>query len=235
MTLTAATNDFSAGSYTPVIGRDNYQPGWIPVVVGRWPSNANECNMAIDGTRRDDLERDPFDYIEDGTTHPAERVLNIGGVNVTVALELNGYDTTPEQQRGWSFTGQRVVDPVDGGGTPVVLDCYGSDWTVYDIQELMQVPGFQMSADEVSDERAGGNPLFGQLEDGSDEDLGRYLPSQGLILVEIYWEHDLLLDLPVFSPILEALGDDSTVLYVWSAFPVPAAEPNIQYHAPTDD
>lgn len=232
----AGDYDFSAANYSPEVGLDNYRPGFIPIVVGRYPSNTNECNVRSDGTVDNSLERDPFDYIEDGTSNPKTRNLIINSSSVTVNLELLGYDNTPEQQRGWSYTGQRKVDPVEVGGVEVEMDCWGSDWTVYDIQELLQVPGFQMTPVEVSEERDSGlgGEDFGRLPDGTDEDLGRYLPNQGLILVEIYWQHDLLLDLPVFSPVLDALGDDETTLHVWSAFPVPAAEPNIQFHPPQD-
>lgn len=228
--------DFSAANYSPLIGLDNYRPGYIPVVVGRYPSNANECNVREDGTLDDTLERDPFDYIEDGSTNPRTRNLVIDFSTVTVNLELNGFDITPEQQRGWVYTGQRTVDSVEVGGVDVGLSCWGSDWTVYDVQALLEVPGFQMSPQEVTDERnfGPGGEDFGRTEDGTDEDLGRYLPNQGLILVEIFWQHELLLELPVFSPVLEALGDNQTTLHVWSAFPVPAAEPNIQFHPPED-
>ncbi len=229
--------DFSPSNYTPQVGKDNYLPGYIPIVVGRYPSNANECNMLLNGSRNDGLERDPFDYIEDGTSQPKQRNLIIDSSTVTVNLELPGFDSVDERQRGWSLTGQHRVETVEIGGTAVALDCWGSEWTVYDVQELMQVPGFQMTPLEVSEERTTGlgGANFGKEEDGlTDEDLGRYLPNQGLILVEIYWEHDLFLDLPVFSPVLEALGDDQTTLHVWSAFPVPAAEPNIQFHPPED-
>ena len=49
-----------------------------------------------------------------------------------------------------------------------------------------------------------------------------YLPSQGLILVEIYWEHEMLLKIPLLSPVFTAVGnaDGKMVINVWAAFPL---------------
>jgi hypothetical protein len=59
-----------------------------------------------------------------------------------------------------------------------------------------------------------------------------WLPkTEGVVLVEIWWKHTLLLrDFPVFSPVYNALGN-TTRLYTWAAFPVPAANPEIKFKA----
>ena len=56
-----------------------------------------------------------------------------------------------------------------------------------------------------------------------------YLPSQGLILVEMYWEHEMLLKIPVLSPVFTAVGNDDgkMVINVWAAFPLSTVEPYI--------
>ncbi len=56
-----------------------------------------------------------------------------------------------------------------------------------------------------------------------------YLPSQGLILVEMYWEHEMLLKIPILSPVFTAVGneDGKMVIDVWAAFPLSSTEPYI--------
>jgi hypothetical protein len=61
------------------------------------------------------------------------------------------------------------------------------------------------------------------------------LPSEGLILVEMFWQHSLLLRNPVFNPVFNILNDPNnpngggTVISVWAAFPLPTTEPRIKY------
>ena len=113
-----------------------YRTGiYTPVVVGRYPSNANECNQwvnpAVGGAlfTSGDYERDPFDYTKDGIDNTNIPILapTSGGGTIQVSaypLELafqtdidtsgifpipiyssQGFDTTDEFQRGWSYTG----------------------------------------------------------------------------------------------------------------------------------
>jgi hypothetical protein len=149
-------------------------------------------------------------------------------VETWVPAGLDPY-TQRERQRGFVFTGQQRLIDVEGEET----DCYGSEFSIYDIQELMLVPRFQLSPEELAQARET-NPAFGLLPNGENVDVRQFLPSQGLVLVEIWWQHDLLLDLPVYNPIFNALGDDQTTLYVWAAFPAPAVEPRIQYFLSND-
>ena len=211
---------------------DEHEQGWIPVVVGRYPANANECNLLVDSTptnfsdnTRQDIERDPFDYYND------DMLTFVGPSGNQIPIEVYeetpggfvhfGYDNNRELQRGFSVYGNHMVETqtiTDSSGVEQEIDvfCFGSNWSIYDIQEQIAVPGFEYNASDDT------TPV------GLD-DTGRYLPNQGLVLVEIYWQHRLLLNLPVFSPVMQALGDDQTTLYVWSVFPVPTAEPNIVY------
>lgn len=290
-----------------------FRAGWNPVVVGRYPTNANECTMweITEGPSagaifraENPVERDPFDYINDGEftfSDPIDyavpqaaglmgydaggtpRIINRDSsfgeeLPVTFPLEmftgdalalnpidLDLYDlgaggvrdvftynsVLPEYYRGWVYTGFRQVeaagptrlddDPISvtdvstGAVYPARPFCFGSDWTVYDIQNLLLGNEFDLTAEEIDRIRAG-DPTFG-LDCGTTEDprpcvpvdTGGFLTDQGVILVEIYWQHNLLLDIPGFSPVLNVLGGDTTIIYVWSAFPIPTAEPNINY------
>jgi len=222
--------------FTPLVPRDEFQPGYIPVVVGRYPSNANECNIRADGTLDNDLERDPFDWLNNGV-HPDARDFDVGGQPVRLFLEEESqvrtyydgnettFEQTPEQQRGFVYSGQHKVESeTDAAGNQIALDCYGSEFSIYEVQELLTVPTFEMTPDEITS--IGGQPGF---------DQGEYLPNLGLVLVEMWWEHELLLDIPFYNPVFQALEDqDRTTIYVWAAFPVPAVEPSIQFQPDED-
>lgn len=227
----AGDYDFENG-YTPVINIDEYEPGYIPVVVGRYPSNANECNVLANGGNADTVERDPFDYINNDSV-PDERIVNGELAPLELADQVaggyvSGYDppSDRERQRGFVVYGQHKVEPVtveyaDGSSQTFDLDCYGSEWSIYQIEERMTVPDFELTA---SDDLCRDSVCLDTSTDNQ-----QYLPNQGIVVVEIWWQHHLLLNLPVFSPVMTALGDDQTTIYVWSAFPVPSVEPNIQY------
>lgn len=271
---TSGDYDF-INNYDPVVNYNEYPPGYIPVVVGRWPTNANRCTVweDMDGNTfvYSGFERDPFDYINDEQSPNVVIVQNpntgqvVGSYPLEMAHEVaNGWlsmgyqgPDVREYFRGFALTGfhraemtQRnrarfnlpadgpIQVPHPGGGTVQAQPlCFGSNWTIYDVQELMRGSAFQMTASEIQEmrDRAEVGPDFGIEcdENGQncrDVDTGMYHTNQGLVLVEIYWGHRLLLDLPAFSPVFNALGSNRTTIYVWSAFPVPAAAPNIRYN-----
>jgi hypothetical protein len=189
------------------------------LVIGRYPTNANECTSEpASVTDRD--TRDPFNYINytaagftDGATRNYIVPNGLDATNVKNRLyyELDGYDATnPERQRGFSFTGQHVI--VSTRTLPVGQQCYGSEWTMKRVQNLMNVSNFSLiNQDQRSD-----------------------IPSQGLILVEMFWQHTLLLRNPVFNPVFNILNDTNnpnggTIISVWAAFPLPTIEPRIKY------
>ncbi|MCU0498141.1 MAG: pilus assembly protein [Anaerolineae bacterium] len=214
-----------------------YPAGHQVVVVGRWPHNANECFAA--GSEAE--ARDPFDYIENGTLDIITVVDPITSDNVLLPIELaepvydettgdiisyTGYlDNIAEYQRGWSWTGQQVADAPGFTGT-----CYGSEFTSLQVQALMNLPQFIRSGDPG----VGGEP-------GTGEEIRqrrlRHLTSQGVVLVEVFWEHDLILgqQIPIFSAVYDLWNgaddpsNDNDVIAVWAAFPAPAAEPAIIY------
>lgn len=173
------------------------------VVAGRWPSNANECDVLESPPGSGSLivsgrdPRDPFDIDENNarTVMPNNDIPN--GVNDFT--EIEGFDARAtntllaEKQVGYVWFGNHEIPDTR---------CIGSEWTIARVEQLMNLPNFTVAS--VAERRV--------------------LPAQGLVLVEIYWQHELLLKFPLFNPVYNLLGDRTT-LYVWSAFPLPSVEP----------
>lgn len=205
------------GSTTP------YETGSQVVVVGRWPSTANECYLWG--------ERDPFDWITNdtldwdyvqnpaGPQYPDIRINYELGVWDELALDYAGWlDSGMEKVVGFSWTGQRQIEDANRNR----IDCWGSQWTMERVEELVNLPRF--------------------IPEGSldEEERKQYFPSLGLAIVEIYWEHTLLLEsFPLlssrWSPIYQAMGGDdpnstADVVFAWAAFPAPAAEPRLVFN-----
>lgn len=193
------------------------------VVVGRYPIPANECNFAGMNTALMPRERDPFDWVANGRVDWEFVPSPVGGPDVRMIYELGYYDearaevvgyidTRDERQRGWSLLGQHKIYSGDLQDT----GCFGSEWSTQRVQDLMNMNSFF----ENDDERT-------------------YLPSQGVVLVEVFWRHSLLFEnLPVFSsnysPMYWVLGfgdnnPNAGVIAVWAAFPAPSVEPNINF------
>ncbi len=201
------------------------QSGWLPpvamrpvaadtpqmIVVGRYPAEANECDVTGAGgvysvSPRE--PRDPFDVNANGVVEDGSGVATVDGNNDYA--ELTGYDpvaatvSAAEKQVGFSLFGNHKIPDTR---------CVGSEWTVADVERLMNIPTFDIPVDS--------NP---------DNILARSLmPGQGVALVEMYWEHTMLLQIPVLSPVFTAVGnaDGRMIIYVWAAFPLPAVEPFI--------
>lgn len=196
--------------------------GWLPanrpvtgdvpqmVVVGRYPTNANECDL-IEGVGTPVVSpqefRDPFDINDNGARDIRPQNFNAATMlgandNYTelVGADATGTIATAERQRGFSLYGNRRI--------PNTL-CIGSDWTIRQVENLFNLPNF----------------LLIKNEDRS------VIPGQGMILVEMYWEHEMLLKMPLLSPVFTAVGDadGKMVIYIWSAFPLPTVEPFIIY------
>lgn len=186
-------------------------PTWLPgydtsvpqmVVVGRYPTNANECNFSLPagadpndpgaavliGDTREG--RDPFDFDQSNswTTSPF--------------VEIPGFDdglTEPEKQVGFPLFGNHKIPN---------HACTGSEWTMQRVEDLMNLTNFVPTS-------ALGERLA--------------LPSQGVILTEMYWEHEMLLKIPVLSPVFTVVGNEEgkMVINVWAAFPLSSVEPHI--------
>jgi len=219
----AANSDINLNN--PPNGATNsktYPAGHQVIVVGRYPQDANECQgggNSLDG-------RDPFDYIQNGqsdvwyapnpldpTTDVRLELELIKSFNEDSNVTIEFRDSGPERQRGFAWTGQHVIQN-DAG-----IECYGSEWDIDTVERLMNLPGF------IDD-------------DANAQERLQYLPSQGIVIVEIFWQHSLLLAnasgsaaFPIWSAAygLFSSSPDAEVIYVWAAFPAPSAQPNILY------
>ncbi|MEO8395819.1 MAG: TadE/TadG family type IV pilus assembly protein, partial [Chloroflexota bacterium] len=179
------------------------------VVAGRYPTNANECDVLNAGGSPSmsfspgSRSRDPFDIngnlkrdiAPPDLPNPAFPYEQAG-----TFTEIAGYDTRvtalaqegiAEKQVGFSLFGNHKIP-----GT----FCVGSEWTVQQVETLMNLSNYDLNTNVRKD----------------------YLPSQGLVLVEIYWEHEMLLKIPVLSPVFTAVGNaqGKMVINVWAAFPL---------------
>lgn len=173
------------------------------VVAGRWPSNANECDVIESPPNSGTFivqgrePRDPFDIDENNrqTVRPANDIVN----GVDDFTEVPGFDpiagdpARAEKQVGYVWYGNHVIPNTR---------CLGSEWTIAQVERLVNLPSYNLT---TNDERS-------------------VLPAQGLVLVEMYWQHELLLKFPLFNPVYSMLGDQTT-LYVWAVFPLPTVEP----------
>lgn len=252
----------------PPIRPDEFsQQGYIPVVVGRWPTDANRCNVWQSVDNESDIfiypsgsgteliyERDPFDYFnqmqvgngnfvstvqlydeQTGTTEEypielAEERLNPDtGEREWHSVGFTPYHH-PSLQRGFVYLGQREISPVqrDTSLGPVELRCWGSDRDIYWVQNQLLGGSFVLSPAEIAEMQA----QFGDFcvePDGSPCDQRQFVPNTGIVLAEIFWQHELLLNIPVFSPVYNWLDDNQTTIHVWSAFSTPTVVPQVQY------
>lgn len=212
--LYSRTFNFEVGS---TIGR--YPAGSQVIVVGRYPKRANECNLVTVGGIRstNTTVRDPFDYI----TNNALDVRDVGGENRPI--ELVGYDppnpTVNEQaeaQLGFVWTAQHRRTDIVVGGNPAL--CWGSEFDDNEVAALVNLPNF------IEPDPTVVQPW----------NLRRAaLPSNGIVIVELFWQHNILLDFPFVEPIVAMFGDvNNIIISTWASFPVPSAEPNIVYGIP---
>ncbi|MFZ4828278.1 MAG: TadE family protein [Phototrophicaceae bacterium] len=82
--------------------------------------------------------------------------------------------------------------------------CIGSEWGLADIEATINLLGFGLTSTERES----------------------FAPTGAMVLVEIFWRHDVLLDLPGISTmagLLNPTGNGSEI-QLWAAFPIPSAE-----------
>jgi len=200
-----------SGQWLPA---DRPVAGDVPqmVVVGRYPTEANECdvietspgNFAVASREG----RDPFDFngnnVRDVFPQNGVDIVN----NINDFTELAGYDAratngdllNAEKQVGFSLFGNHKIP-----GTY----CIGSEWTMREVENFFNLPDYGLA----------------------DNATRSMLPGQGMALVELYWQHEMLLQMPLLSPVFTAVGnsDGNMVIYVWAAFPLPEVEPFIVF------
>jgi hypothetical protein len=172
----------------------------------------------LPGIRQPFGVRDPFDYIPDVSAADNPTKFIIGGL--TREVELAGFDNNPEFQRGFVWTGQHFVREFLGDGRQ--LFCIGSEWSDAEVEQLMNAPNFLLGR---------GNDAPSDLTVDQFAEWKRraqFLPSQGVVLVEMFWNHDMMIDFPFLSRFTMLFSDTERVeISVWAVFPVPSAEPNI--------
>jgi TadE-like protein len=191
------------------------------VVAGRYPTNANECDVlnpnnsgTISMASRPGDGRDPFDFNGNGARDIAPPDLPNSPTEVAGTFtELAGYDSRvttggdvshlAEKQVGFSLFGNHKIPETW---------CVGSEWTISRVESLMNLSSYGLTS-------------------ATDRE---YIPSQGLVLVEIYWEHEMLLKIPVLSPVFSAVGNaqGKMVINVWAAFPLASVEPHVIFPSP---
>ena len=219
----------------------NYPEGLQNIVVGRYPSNANECTQkgtdSSNAVQMDDtdpgFEIDPFDYLNADNGAVTTRTYGTSPDFLDYTLELTDIDgapladSGPEFQRGFSTTGQHRIDD------PNVF-CYGSEFSIADVEELINMPGFIQPNlyDPPSDDKLSAEYQAWLVDVYASQDERAFFEPQGMTLVEIFWQHDLLLNFALFRPLQRAYGEGDIVIALWSAFPLPSAAPNILYQLP---
>lgn len=191
------------------------------LVVGRYPTNANECQANEFGDPAPTIydPRDPFDINGNGQIDLREApAVPLPGMtyNINWFNELSGYDplgsvniedgaivsSSLEKQVGFMWYGNHVIENTG---------CIGSDWSLRDVENLVNMRNF-----------------------ARDDEERRRLPNQGIVLVEMFWEHEMLLQIPVLSPVFEIMARDGKPdLSLWAMFPLPAVEPYLDYQAPS--
>ncbi len=213
------------------LGANRPVPGDVPqvVVVGRYPTNANECDAVetVPGSNEFTAQldpRDPFDFNENElidmrtTEARAEGVIFPYVWNDDYSEVDPGYDSNQvnldlkEKQVGFVWFGQHRIELIEPGGTRRTL-CLGSQWSSSEVETMINLTGY---VPEVTPDQRG------------------YIPGTGLVLVEIHWQHEMLLKLPVFNPVFNIMSPDGRppTIYVWAAFPLPSTDPSIQFREP---
>lgn len=169
------------------------------MVTGRYPASANECSEAGVADHRD-----PFDINSNGNFDDFE--IDASRERIRDSAQTNTWpllDDGADGQRGFAYTGRWRVRDSNGNLT----GCYGSQFTIAQIERIINLRGIGLDAEEMN-----------QLPD-----------SQAFALVEVMWQHQLLLNFPGFDLLPAVLSADGEAAYiqVWAAFPVPAAEFNM--------
>jgi hypothetical protein len=213
------------GANRPLAGTSNPDLPQV-VVVGRYPANANECDAVINPSNPAQLlslePRDPFDFNENGRADRwAENPASIALPNYYHEdfSELAGYDAVAatnndrERQVGFTWFGQHRIVTEVGGVTAQTL-CLGSEWTQAELERFMNLRLSEFVPDEAAS--VADIPNVRQQRN--------MLPGQGLVMVEVFWQHKLLLNLPFFTVLAQ-----NSEINVWAAFPLPSVERPITF------
>jgi len=150
--------------------------------------------------------RDPFDINDNGQYDAFEiddARLNVlnRGGVLMDRAATDQPDVGGESLRGFALTGKWRATNTEG--------CRGSEWDLLRIERLVNL----------------------RSQDPTEADTLRLPERQGLVLVEIFWRHELLIDLPLFDTMLTMFGAGGAgreegnevaegYIKVWAAFPM---------------
>lgn len=209
------------------LGPNRPVAGNVPqmVVVGRYPTNANECDAVETAPGNADYSgqmdpRDPFDFNENFridrysasyASFNFPYVWNSHFSEVDPGYDVNEVDIDiAEKQVGFVWFGQHRIEVERPDGSKLQTLCLGSEWTIADVEEMINLTSFVPTSANADRE---------------------YLPGTGLVLVEIYWQHEMLLKIPVFNPVFSMMSAEGKPpeIYVWAAFPLPSTDPSILF------
>ncbi len=180
--------------------------------------------------------RDPFDYYIVNDKQDLDAA--------SKPLELAGVDVGAEYQRGFVYTGQHVVNSILNQNTGLQLFCIGSEWSDQRVQDTVNSPAFLQKGVNMPPNGDPNDPGAAAWQAGVGnvsaynewQARAKFLPSQGAVLVEMFWRHDILLDFPLMAPITRLMegagGPNNIVISVWAVFPLPSAEPNMNFGFP---
>jgi hypothetical protein len=192
-------------------GPGSHANSWV-TVTGRWPLANRYCAHVDVGGNVVGDSRDPFDwkrkdfitswynghegndtnewvppyYVLSGTNMVPLTTNPSGPTGILSVKDDTGPHPTDNQGvRGFIFTGTQVQAD----------DCYGSRFTVQDIEARLNL----------------------------DPAWNPKTPNSGLVLVEVFWQYHPLVLGPIFQGFSGNKVNDP-VLWVWGFFPVPAVE-----------
>ncbi len=123
------------------------------------------------------------------------------------------YDDGADVQGGNAFRGFALTGKWETPG------CVGSEWNINRIERVVNLQGGNVTEDQIN----------------------RLPDRQGLVLVEVFWRHELLLDLPFYGNIFRILGtsaaddEDQGYIKVWAAFPIPTVGFDLEFDRACDE
>lgn len=103
-------------------------------------------------------------------------------------------DSGTEQRLGYFFRGNHMISDDPG--------CRGSEFSTAEVEDMLNRTLLNSSGAPITDPEI------------------REMGAGGMVLVEIFWQHEQLLGIPLFT-----FFEDQFEIHVWSMFPNTAAEP----------
>ncbi len=179
------------------------------IVAARYPTNTNECQVDALGASAPTIfdARDPFDMNGNqliDSTNP----FAVSPYTVSDFDEIAGYDATVTATSPTPNAIEKQVGFVWYGNHVIPnTGCIGSEWSIARVENLFNLQNYAQTTEERL-----------------------MIPNQGVVLVEVYYEHTMLLQIPVLSPVFEIFSQDGRPdLSLWAIFPLPSVEPYFEF------